>query len=215
MKQSRTAQGTSKTAWLITIGGFGVAAAAAVGILAAGAGGLFATTGRPGGPEVAASSSLTPSPSSPASPHADVGDVGHGFWVRVDSLEHRLEENPGDASALLRLARLLHDAHRLADAAPYYERLLKLDSPDRRVWFDLASVHAARGEWERAASVMERFLSRQPGDPAALYNLGAIEANRGRIDDAVAHWKRVEAEAPGTEFATRAADALDRVTREE
>ena len=158
---------------------------------------------------------------SPVSPHGDAGDgagvgvgeVAHGFWTQVASLERRLEGEPQDASALLSLARLMHDAHRFSEAVPYYERLLQIDPSERQVWFDLASVHASLGDWEPAIAVMKQLLEQYPADPAALYNLGAIHANRGQFAEATAYWGRVRAEAPGTEYAAKAADAIALVTR--
>ncbi|MEN8145370.1 MAG: tetratricopeptide repeat protein [Gemmatimonadota bacterium] len=148
-------------------------------------------------------------------PHTDLGPVSGEYWARVDSLQTVLSERPEDNGARLVLARQLHDAHRVDEAAEHYREYLKRDTEDKQVYFDLAKAYSALGNWSEAARTMEDLLTRWPGEASAMYNLGAIEANRGRTIDALHWWERVRAEADDEHLVAQAGNALQRLAGDE
>ncbi|GMV05046.1 MAG: hypothetical protein AMXMBFR53_13260 [Gemmatimonadota bacterium] len=118
---------------------------------------------------------------------AGTGDVAVLFRRRVQELEARLEDAPGDRRAMLELARLLHDGHRVGDAVARYREALELDPADAQVTYDLASALGEMGRWEEAAEVLSERVDAAPQDAVALYDLGAVRANQGRTEAARRH----------------------------
>lgn len=157
--------------------------------------------------EVAAASSVT------TDAQAVAGEMGvrDDFHAEVSTLKRRLEAALSDTAALLRLGRLMHDAHRPEEAADHYRRYLELNPGDRQVWLDLANVYAAARRWEQAKEATEVLLAIDPADAEAMYNLGAIQANLGRYSEARSWWKKIEREKPGEPLALLAASAMERL----
>lgn len=147
-----------------------------VAVAPRGSGGPGSAVSQPG-----AVTSPHPATASPSTASASVAPL---FQARVEELEARVAAEPENGTALLELARLLHDGHRAADAVPYYRRARALRRDDAQVIFDLASAHAEMGDWEAAASALLERLDDDPGDAVALYNLGAVRANQGRNEEA-------------------------------
>lgn len=183
-----------------------------------GASGLFYRSrlpGEPGGtathPAAPSSPSMAPAPSGARPGPAGGGDVAALFRERVAALEARLGDAPDDRDALLELARLLHDGHRVPDAIPYYRRARALNRKDAQVTYDLASAHAEVGEWEQAAAVLLDRLDDDPGDAVALYNLGAVRANQGRTADAVNRLTQAQGATSDGALLARISQALARL----
>ena len=114
----------------------------------------------------------------------ETGDVAARFQQQVEDLEAELAAAPSDRGLILRLAQLLHDGHRVADALPLYRRAMELDPSDPQPYYDLASAQAGLGDWDAAAAVLEELLDQDPQDAVALYDLGAVRANQGRPAEA-------------------------------
>lgn len=112
------------------------------------------------------------------------------FEARLAEARARVAEDPDDREAVLVLARLLHDGHRVADAIPHYRKALELDPSEPGAYHDLASAYGAIGAWDDASEVLRRRLERDPADAVALYDLGAVLANQGRTDEAVPLFER-------------------------
>ena len=140
-----------------------------------------------------------------------VGPVSETFHSQVAELQSGLETDSTDAASLHRLATLLHDAHREAEAALYYERLLTIDPLDRQVRLDLADCYSRLSRWEEVENLMTDLLAISDADPAALYNMGAAKANRGDLEEARAWWERAENQKEDPAIARLAESALDRI----
>jgi predicted O-linked N-acetylglucosamine transferase (SPINDLY family) len=79
-----------------------------------------------------------------------------------------------------------HQAGRLAEAAPFYDEALRLDSGCVEA-LHLAGVLAAQmGRPDRAVTLLARLLRLKPAFPEALYDYGNVLSAIGRLDDAVA-----------------------------
>jgi Flp pilus assembly protein TadD len=151
----------------------------------------------------------------PANPHARVAgfepsatNVSSAMRGRMRTLTNRVESDPADTSALLELARLLHDAHKPRDAARYYARYTALNPANREAWFDLADSYGRAGDWSDARAAMQSLLELHPGDPAALYNLGVIELQLGDAAGARTWWEKAAGQTKDTATARRARDAI-------
>lgn len=166
---------------------------------------------RRGGGRTAVGAVAAASAPGSASHVTPAGDVATLFQRRVAELEARLEAAPSDRSALLELARLLHDGHRVPDAISLYRKALDLDPSDAQVWYDLATAHGEIGAWDRAAEVLMDRLERAPADAVALYDLGAVRANQGRLEEARRHFEAAEGLATDGVLKARISSALARL----
>ena len=138
-------------------------------------------------------------------PSAD--NVTSDLMGRLHVLRNRVEADAADTTALLELARVLHDAHEPAEAALYYRRYLDANPANTEAWFDLADSHGRAGDWVAARAVIETLLERLPEDGAALYNMGVIEIQLGNTS-AARGWLERAAGRADPETAGRARDAL-------
>lgn len=139
------------------------------------------------------------------------GDVAARFQQQVEALEAQLAAAPSDRGLVVRLAQLLHDGHRVADALPLYRRAMELDPSDPQPFYDLASVHAGLGDWDAAAAVLEERLDQDPGDAVALYDLGAVRGNQGRPAEAARLLEEARVATSDGALRARISEALARL----
>lgn len=138
--------------------------------------------------------------------------VSVAFNARAVELETRLHVEPSDAAAALELARLYDDGHRASEAVPLYTRVIELTPDDPQPYYDLASLHAAAAEWDRARAVLEKRLARSPDDAMAMYDLGAVEANAGSTGKAIHWWTQARTATSDPTLRGQIDDALGRIT---
>jgi tetratricopeptide (TPR) repeat protein len=138
-------------------------------------------------------------------------NVDPAVHVQLMTLTQRISEAQEDHVHMVKLARLLWDSHRLAEAAEQFERYVKLNPTDRQAWLDLTNVYGQDRQWDLAKATSERMLERFPDDPSAMYNLGAIHANAGRFDEARSWWTRVRQQRADEHLAVQAATSLQRI----
>ncbi|MBX3607382.1 MAG: tetratricopeptide repeat protein [Piscinibacter sp.] len=87
-----------------------------------------------------------------------------------------LARQPKDASMRFLRGVLLTDSHRNAEAAEVFERLIE-DYPELpEPYNNLAALHAAVGDYDRAKSALDQALRANPGFAAAHENLGDVLA---------------------------------------
>ncbi len=170
-----------------------------------------ATAPAPGG---AAHGPTPPAAGAPEGAPGPSPEVAARFAERVAALEARGAAAPGDRDALLELARLLHDGHRVRDALPRYRQAIALDPDDPGPYYDLASAHASLGAWDNARAVLEERLARAPGDGVALYDLGVIEVQAGDGAAAARRWRRAQEVATDPDLRRRVEVALARLAAE-
>jgi len=156
------------------------------------------------------------SPAAPsASPHATVAgfepsaaNVSTELTGRLHALRNTVAADPADTTALLELARLLHDAHQPGEAVAYYTRYLEANPANREVWFDLADSEGRAGDWRKARVTMRTVLDRMPDDPAVQYNMGVIELQIGDAAAARGWLEKAAAQSADASVAERARAAL-------
>lgn len=141
----------------------------------------------------------------------DGENLAPSFHVEMEALRRTLDESPEDTTALIRMARLLHDGHKTEEAIPYYRRYLDLHPEGQQAWLDLARSYGERGQWTEALAATQDMLAHFPDHPSALYNLGAIYANTSRLDEARATWQRAAAQSQDPAMKAKVEAALKRL----
>jgi tetratricopeptide (TPR) repeat protein len=156
-----------------------------------------------------------PPAAAPSAPHARVAgfepsaaNVSAELTTRLRTLRNRVAAAPADTSALLELARLLHDAHQPGEAVPYYRRYLEVNPANREAWFDLADSEGRAGDWLQARATMQTLLDRTPDDPAIQYDMGVIELQIGNADAGRGWLEKAAAQTTDSAVANRARATL-------
>lgn len=155
------------------------------------------------------------SQASPSSLGADFSpsalNVTRSTTKQLDALRMRVVESPEDTMHVVRLARMLQNAHQPDEASKYFRHYLALRPENRQAWLDLAQNLAELKRWEEAQKAMESMLTHFPDDPSGLYNLGAIYANQARIEEARQIWTQVATQSSDLSVAEMAASSIDRL----
>lgn len=128
-----------------------------------------------------------------ALPGPDHGRLAPAFHARLEEARRRARAHPDDDEAGLALARLLHDAHQLEEAAGQYRAYLEHHPDVRDVWFDLTDCLGQLGRWREAQAAMKAWRAKAPDDREARYNLGVIAANLGDVAGARTWWSSLTA----------------------
>lgn len=149
----------------------------------------------------------------PASPHSDEAppsreNVSQGVRETIAHLKSVVETDPSDVVSMIRLARMLHDAHNASEAAVYYERAISLDGRNDSLRVDYSLCLFEMGRVQEALQQNMVVYRRDHRNTQALYNLGAIHANTGRKDSAITYWNRLISTAPEDPLADRARQGI-------
>ena len=168
---------------------------------------------RPGA-EVTAAEANPPAPSGPMAP-TQVGpatDGGAPMMQQIGALKRRINENPSDGTALIRLANLYHDAQMWQQAVGYYERALEVTPADPDLMTDMGVCYQGLEQYERA---LELFAGAHESDPThwqSLYNIVVLAGfNLGRLDQAEAALARLEEVEPSAPGIDRLRETLEHV----
>jgi tetratricopeptide (TPR) repeat protein len=129
--------------------------------------------------------------------------------------------NPASVVAATELGVALFAAKRLPEAEDQFKAALALDPAYADARFDLASVQAARGEWDSAVTEFKRVLEQRPDDSRtrqhfaeALYLWGDELAKTGNSEQALIRYRAaMEFRPPDAEIHTKTALMLARLTR--
>lgn len=103
---------------------------------------------------------------------------------------------PAEIGALMRQAMAFHRAGMLAEAAPFYGRILDRQPDHRDALHFLGVLSHQQGDDERAVALISRALASGDGDAALHANLGIALKGCGQIDAAIAAYRRAIALAP-------------------
>ena len=129
--------------------------------------------------------------------------------------------NPASVVAATELGVALFTATRLQEAEDQFKSALALDPAYTDARFDLASVQAARLEWDAAATEFQHVLEQRPDDSKArqhlaeaLYFWGDDLAKAGNAEQALLRYRAaMEIRPPDAEIHTKAALMLARLSR--
>jgi tetratricopeptide (TPR) repeat protein/mono/diheme cytochrome c family protein len=154
-------------------------------------------------------------------------DLGETLLGRGDAagaipyFETAAKANPASPVAATELGVALFSAGKLEEAEESFKTALVLDAGYTDARFDLASVQAARGEWEAAIAGFQRVLEERPDDTKthrhlgdALYLWADDLAKSGSPEEALQRYRAsLEFRAPDAEVHTKIALMLARLNR--
>ena len=127
------------------------------------------------------------------------------------ALRHALAESPRDVTALANLVHLLQRQGRTDDAAPWAERLARLQPEPPFWWLDRAREALQRGDTDSALALLRRELRHQPSQHEVHFELARTYAVRGDVDGAMRHLSLARENSPTRALRGLYAGKLDRL----
>ena len=103
---------------------------------------------------------------------------------QIEAMKSYAKENPADLNVRLHLIQHLTYARRIAEAAPYFDEIWKMNPPDPRVYSLIGVLHSTTGNYAKAAEAYRKLLE-IGGKAEAYLGLANIYAKNGQIDEAV------------------------------
>ena len=132
-----------------------------------------------------------PAPEAPAPAAADKPDYKA---MSIESLQSLIADQPEELDALHALGIALHQAGRVEEALPYFEKCAEL-RPSERHWVELGAVYFLLGRPDDAEPLFYKALEESPRSGPALFHLGNIAHSKGETDQAISLYSQaVEAE---------------------
>jgi tetratricopeptide (TPR) repeat protein len=108
----------------------------------------------------------------------------------IRQLENVLGREGENAGTLIMLGRMLVQSGAEGLAETRYQKALELDPGAQGAAFELARIHMARNEGNRAVTVLQDLLSHRPDDADCLYNLACCHAKNRNFDDSLHYLKQ-------------------------
>lgn len=138
---------------------------------AVGQGAPMGATGAPAVPGGGGSAGGAPvNPSAPGGGGGTGAPGGGAPMAEVQELQARLERNPDDAEAILRLAHLNFDIRRWDRARDLYERYLQLQPATPDTLSDLGVCYRETGEYDRALALFDQAQQMAPDHWQSRFN---------------------------------------------
>ena len=149
-------------------------------------------------------------PVAPPAPNAAGG--APPVMAEVRDLEARLEKDPKDTEALLRLANLNFDIQRWPRATELYQRFLALRPADPDVLTDLGITQRAQGQFDRALESFRAAQKIAPDHWQARFNeIVVLAFDRRDFAAAEKALAELEKRSPGNADVARLADEIRRL----
>lgn len=129
------------------------------------------------------------------------------------SLRREIADNPNDYAAIVALTNLLANTDRLAEAIPWYERVIGAQPDNVELRLDFAQALADGGKQQDAALQFTKILEQRPDNERTHYYLGELYRmwTPPRIADASREYRTVVALAPDSVIADRAREQLQMI----
>jgi tetratricopeptide (TPR) repeat protein len=118
-------------------------------------------------------------------------NVSEEYRKRLTELQEAVEKNPSDTLALKNYADFLSASHKMNEAIPFYEKILKINPKRTDVYFSLALIYYTKQDFTKCEEANNKVLSFDPKNQMALYNLGAVAATQGKTEKAKEYWNKV------------------------
>ena len=124
--------------------------------------------------------------------------------AQLEGYRNILANDPKNRQAAVQAANLLYDAHRYAEAIPFYQQAFALDPKDVNVSTDLGTALWYSGRADDALDQYARSLTVNPSHVQTLLNAGIVRAE-GKRDyiGAIRAWDALLAANPGYQDAAR------------
>ena len=108
----------------------------------------------------------------------------------IAQLETVLASEGETPETLTMLGRMLVQSGAESLAEARYQKALEMDPATQGAAFELARIHLARNEGERAVAILESLWRETPDDPDCLYNLACCHARNRNFDDSLHYLKQ-------------------------
>ena len=158
---------------------------------------LYATIGTPRAIEVGAANvgnAALPSSAPAAKPGEEPPMSDKQILAMVDSLQQKMQKNPGDPRGWVLLARSQNALGRFTEAAAAFERAVTLMPKDAQLIADYAdaSVMAQEGRFEgKPYALIQQALQLEPNNVKALALAGTAELRMGNRAASLLHWEKL------------------------
>lgn len=138
-------------------------------------------------------------------------NVSEEYKKKLAELREAVDTNPSDTLAMRNYADFLSASHKMNEAIPYYEKILKVNPKRTDIYFSLALIYYNKQDFEKCEQVNNDVLSFDPNNQMALYNLGAIAATQGNRGKAKDLWEKVISINAESETGKLANESLSRL----
>jgi len=165
--------------------------------------GAVPTVAGPGAPtEVAMGGAGGSAPSGSGDGGAPSGGAAGGapMLAEINALKERIQADPKDADAWIRLGNLYQDAGMMQPATQFYEKALALRPGDANVLTDLGICYQEQSQFDRSLDLFERAQKADATNWQSLYNIVVVAGLKmGKVDRAEAaltRLKQIKPDAP-------------------
>ena len=142
------------------------------------------------------------SPAGPATPTAVAAAPG--------TYQDILARDPNNLGAATQLGNLFYDAHRFAEAVPYYQLAFKLSPKDINISTDLGTSLWYSGRPDEALAQYALSLALDPTHTQTLLNLGIVRQDgKNDLQGAIDAWETLLKTNPGFSDAARVRALVD------
>ncbi|NWG27068.1 MAG: tetratricopeptide repeat protein [Ignavibacteriaceae bacterium] len=138
-------------------------------------------------------------------------NVSEEYRKRLTELQEAVEKNPSDTLALKNYADFLSASHKMNEAIPFYEKILKINPKRTDIYFSLAIIYYTKQDFTKCEEANNKVLSFDPKNQMALYNLGAVAATQGKTEKAKEYWNKVISINPVSETGKLAKESLGKL----
>jgi tetratricopeptide (TPR) repeat protein len=136
-------------------------------------------------------------------------EINSEIMAEINKLRERVNSNPDDIQATLKLANLLQDVHIFDQAVEYYRRYLERNESDPDARVDMGICLFELGKVNEAIAEMEKALSYAPNHQLALYNLGVVNLATGNVEKAREYFNKCIDVNPNADVAQKAKRMLE------
>ncbi|MGL4421472.1 MAG: tetratricopeptide repeat protein, partial [Gemmataceae bacterium] len=112
------------------------------------------------------------------------------------ALVEALEINPEHEEARAKLAELLNDMHRAAEAKPHFEKLLQFQPKNRNYRFGLAKSLREMSDFEGARKILDTLLAEDNTNYFAMRDRAFIDLFTGKPQDALPRLEEAHRQNP-------------------
>jgi tetratricopeptide (TPR) repeat protein len=129
--------------------------------------------------------------------------------AEIKALSEALDQDPNDATALIRLANLYHDSGKWEQAVEYYGRLLAIRPSDVNARTDMAICMRRMDQTDQAMAQFRTSLTYDPNHWQTWLNLGIVSLfDQNDTDTAAEAFTKLEELNPEFEALPRLKEAL-------
>ena len=120
--------------------------------------------------------------------------------AEINALKKRLQDDPRDAKAAVRLANLYQDVRMFEQAIAFYQRALEVTPADPNVLTDKGICHEELGQYDDALALFKRAQAADPNHWQSLYNIVVVSGfyldRAEEAQSALARLERLNPDAP-------------------